>query len=163
MIKKTSTIIFAALVLLAFSTLASANVSIVKPGGQTTCENASWVVYNLSEDSETSIQFDIGPYAYAWDKVWNRTLPPGGFQTNAIAVKSSISNKGPGDIQVNCQRKRFDSHDWKIDAGSGKTYQPNYHLDHVRPSTYIEPGLGLEPGYERGLFGTQGEKPEYKR
>jgi len=163
MIKKTGTVIFAALALLAFCTSASANVSIIKAGGQTTCEDASWVVYNLSEDSETAIQFDIGPYAYAWDKVWNRTLPPGGYQTNAIAMKSVISNKGPGDIQVNCQRQRFDRHDWKIDAGSGKTYQSDYHMTPVKPDTYIEPGLGLEPGYERGIFGTQGEKPEYKR
>ena len=44
----------------------------------------------------------------------------------------------------------------KIDAGSGKTYQPNYHMDHVRPGTYIEPGMGMEQGHERGLFSQRG-------
>ncbi len=74
-----------------------------------------------------------------------------------------ITNKGPGRISVNCQRQRFDRHDWKIDAGSGKTYQSNYHLDHVKPETYIEPGLGQPEGTERGVFGVTGAKPEAYR
>ena len=40
--------------------------------------------------------------------------------------------------------------------GSGKSYQPNYSMDHVTPGTYIEPGLGQPEGTERGIFGTQG-------
>ena len=46
--------------------------------------------------------------------------------------------------------------DWKVDPGSGKSYQPNYTMDHVTPGTYIEPGLGQPEGTERGIFGTQG-------
>ncbi len=149
--------------LFALVSVASANVVEVEPGGKAVCENASWVVYNLSETQETDISFDIGPFAYAWDKVFKATLPPGGYETNAIASRSVITNKGPGRISVNCQRQRFDRHDWKIDAGSGKTYQSNYHLDHVKPETYIEPGLGQPEGTERGVFGVTGAKPEAYR
>ncbi|MBT5762458.1 MAG: hypothetical protein HOI59_01200, partial [Nitrospina sp.] len=46
--------------------------------------------------------------------------------------------------------------DWKKDAGSQKTYQNNYHMDHVTPSTYIEPGMGQPEGTERGLFSQNG-------
>ncbi|NIQ00851.1 MAG: hypothetical protein GWM98_10955, partial [Nitrospinaceae bacterium] len=55
--------------LFALVSVASANVVEVEPGGKAVCENASWVVYNLSETQETDISFDIGPFAYAWDKV----------------------------------------------------------------------------------------------
>ena len=163
MIKKTGTVVLTVLAFLVFATLASANTTVVKAGGSSVCQDASWIVYNISETEEANIQFDIGPYSYAWSKKWNRTLPPGGVQTNAVALKSTISNKGPGDVQVNCQRKRYDSHDWKVDAGSGKTYQPNYHMDHVRPGTYIEPGLGLPEGTERSLSGVTGHLPESQR
>ena len=78
-------------------------------------------------------------------------------------LKTTFKNNGPGNVIVNCQRQRADRHDWKIDAGSGKTYQSEYHLDHVQPGTYIEPGLGLPEGTERGIFGTQGEKREVER
>ena len=61
------------------------------------------------------------------------------------------------NVTVNCQRQATDFfHDWKIDAGSGQTYQPNYTMDHVTPGTYIEPGLGQPVGTERGIFGGQG-------
>jgi len=146
-----------------FVGLASANVVEVKAGGKTECENASWIVYNLSETQETKITFDIGPHAYAWEKVFEVDLAPGGYETNAMAMKSIITNKGPGDISVNCQRQTFDRHDWKIDAGSGKTYQSNYHLDHVKPQTYIEPGLGLPAGTERGIFNNLGDRSEVNR
>ncbi len=146
-----------------FVGLASANVVEVKSGASTICENASWIVYNLSETEETDITFDIGPFAYAWEKVFKATLAPGGYETNAMAMKSIITNKGPGDISVNCQRQTFDRHDWKIDPGSGKTYQNNYHLDHVRPSTYVEPGLGMPEGTERGIFSNMGHKSEGER
>lgn len=124
--------------------------------GFSTCENAGWVVYNLSETAETTIEFDIGPHGFAWEKVWKVAIPAGGYETNAIASKSVITNKGPGDITVNCQRQLFDRHDWKIDAGSGKTYQPNYQMDHVVPQTYIEPGFGQPEGTERDVGGVIG-------
>jgi len=148
-----------------FSVVASANANVteVQTGGSATCENASWVVYNTSETEETNITYDIGPYAYAWEKVFEETLAPGGYVANAMAMKSTITNKGPGNISVNCQRQRFDRHDWKMDAGSGKTYQSNYHLDHTRPSTYIEPGMGMPKGTERGIFSNLGDKRESER
>jgi hypothetical protein len=149
--------------LFSFVATASANVTEVKAGGTATCENSSWVVYNTSETEETNITFDIGPYAYAWEKVFKATLPPGGYETNAMAMKSTITNKGPGSISVNCQRQRFDRHDWRMDAGSGKTYQSNYHLDHTRPNTYIEPGMGMPKGTERGIFSNLGDKRESER
>ena len=68
MIKKTGTVIFAVLAFLVFVTLASANTITVKAGGSSVCEDASWIVYNLSETKEANIQFDIGPYSYAWEK-----------------------------------------------------------------------------------------------
>ncbi len=49
-----------------------------------------------------------------------------------------------------------DRHDWKIDPGSGKTYQSNYALDKVQPGTYIEPGLGMPQGMERGIGSARG-------
>ncbi len=52
--------------------------------------------------------------------------------------------------------RRFDRHDWKIDAGSGKTYQSDYHMDKVLPGTYIEPGLGQPQGTERGIGAVMG-------
>ncbi|MFQ5449844.1 MAG: hypothetical protein ACE5E9_04410 [Nitrospinaceae bacterium] len=146
-----------------FIAIASANVVEVSPGGKAICENASWIAYNLSETQDTNIEFDIGPFAYAWKKIFKATLPPGGYETNAIAQKSIITNKGPGLISVNCQRQRYDRHDWRMDAGSGKTYQTNYHLDHVKPFTYIEPGFGMPEGTERGIAGVTGEKPESQR
>ena len=164
MLKKL-TVIFAVLAFVGFAVSANANVSTIKSGGTGVCENASWVVYNLSETKETKITFDLGPHAYAWKKIWKKTLPPGGFVTAAIHPRSTIVNKGPGAIQMNCQRKRYDSHDWKVDQGAGMTYQPNYHLDHVKPGTYIEPGMGQPEGTEgRGLFGgVSSQQPEWQR
>ena len=146
-----------------FVAVSSANEIVVKAGGASVCENASWIVYNLSETEDTSITFDIGPHAYAWEKLFKATLPPGGYETNALAMKSIITNKGPADISVNCQRQRFDRHDWKIDAGSSKTYQSDYHMDHVRPGTYIEPGMGMPDGTERGIFSIGGQVRESAR
>ena len=161
---KRSAVILAVFAFLAVATVVNANVTNVKSGGSAVCEDASWIVYNISETQDTNIKFDIGPYAYAWKKVFKYTLPPGGFEANAIALKSTITNNGPGEIQVNYQRKRYDAHHWKVDAGSGKTYQSDYHLDHVRPGTYIEPGLGQPRGTEgRALFDISGQKPEYAR
>ena len=159
-----STVVLAVFAFLAVATVASANVTNVKSGGAVVCEDASWIVYNVSETQDTTIKFDIGPHAYAWKKIFKYTMSPGGFAANAIALKSTITNNGPGEVQVNCQRKRYDSHHWKVDAGSGKTYQQNYHLDHVKPGTYIEPGLGQPEGTEgRALFDVSGSKPEWRR
>jgi len=149
--------------LFSFVAFANANVTEVQAGGKATCEKSAWIVYNTSETEETNITFDIGPYAYAWEKVFKATLPPGGYETNGIALKSTITNNGPGAITVNCQRQRFDRNDVRIDAGSGKTYQRGYHLDHTRPRTYIEPGMGLPEGTERGIFSQMGEKREVDR
>ncbi len=139
--------------------VASANVSTVKSGSSASCLRASWVIENLSETDTTDVHIHIGAIAYAWDKNFDRTLEPGGFLANSLEEKTTFTNKGPGDITVNCQAHRVESAsrvDWKKDAGSHKTYQRNYHLDHVRPGTYIEPGMGQPEGTERGLFSQTG-------
>lgn len=163
MVRKMVAVAATVLAFVAVSTMASANETILRKGESSVCENASWIVYNSSETDDTTLEFDIGPHAYNWGQVYTVEIPPGGYETNAIAKRSTFTNKGPGELVVNCQRQRFDRHDWKIDAGSGKTYQTNYHLDHVRPMTYIEPGLGLPRGTERGITGVTGDKPEAYR
>jgi len=160
---KKAVCLLAALAFLAFVSTVNANETTIKAGESTECLKAGWIAYNTSETDETNLEFDIGPHAYTWDKVYKVELPPGGYQTNAIAQKTIFNNKGPGAVLVNCQRQRYDRNDWKIDPGSGKTYQSNYHLDHVQPSTYIEPGLGQPEGTERGIFGVTGNKKEIDR
>jgi hypothetical protein len=161
--RRTAISLITVFALFSFVAFAGANEVVVKSGGKSVCENASWIVYNLSETEDTKITFDIGPHAYAWEKMFSNTLPPGGYTTNAVAMKSIITNKGPGAITVNCQRQTYDRNDWRIDAGSGKTYQSDYHLDHVRPGTYIEPGMGMPEGTERGIFGGAGNVRESAR
>ena len=161
--RKKGLVVLALFVFLFVAVAANANVANVEAGGKTVCENASWVVSNLSETDPTSVVIDLGPMAYSWHKVITRTIPPGGFQANALEPRTTFENKGPGTIQVNCQRQAFDRHDWKIDAGSGTTYQSNYHLDHVKPGTYIEPGMGMPEGTERGIFSIGGNKSESNR
>lgn len=163
MVRKMVAVAAMVLAFVAFSTMASANRTILNAGESSVCENASWIAYNTSETDETTLEFNIGPHAYNWGKVYKREIPPGGYQTNAIAKRTTFTNKGPAEVIVNCQRQRYDRHDWKIDAGSGKTYQSNFHLDHVVPGTYIEPGLGLPRGTERGIMGVTGDKPEAYR
>lgn len=149
---------------LAFGVSAQANVSIIKKGESTVCENASWAVYNLNEAAETTIEFDAGPQQMLYEKKFTVAIAPGGYETNAITMKTSITNQGPGEVSVNCQRQLFDRHDWKIDAGSGKTYQDNYQMDHSVPQLYIEPGYGQPFGTEgRDIFGTQGNRSEANR
>ena len=147
-------------VLFVFSvSVASANVSTVKAGGKSSCLNASWVIENLSEDESTVVHINVGTLGYSWNKNFDRTLEPGGFLANSLEPKSTFENKGPGDIVVNCQAHRVENAnrvEWKKDAGSHKTYQTNYHLDHVKPGTYIEPGMGQPLGSERGLFSVNG-------
>ena len=136
---------------------ASAATSTLKPGESQSCHNAGWLVTNQSEDKDTVIQFDVGPIGYGWGKLVSRTLAPGGYQANALAKKTTFHNKGPGAVSINCQsRDRSFGHDWKTDPGSSKSYQPDYHSDHVTPGTYIEPGMGQPLGTERGIFGGQG-------
>ncbi len=163
MVRKLIAVLSVAFVLLAFTTLAAANETTLKSGQHSVCENASWIFYNTSEDKSTTVTFDIGPWSYNWGKKMTRTVAPGGYQAGSIAIKTDFWNKGPGDVVVNCQRQRYDRHDWKIDAGSGKTYQSNYHMDHVQPGTYIEPGLGLPEGTERGIGGVSGGRSELNR
>ena len=147
--------------------VASANVSTVKSGGKSTCLNASWVIENLDETKGTTVHINVGTLGYSWNKNFDRTLAPGGFLANSMEQKTTFDNKGPGDITLNCQRSRVENanrHEWKKDAGSQKTYQSNYHLDHVRPGTYIEPGMGQPEGTERGLFSqTSGQQGEVAR
>tara|TARA_B100000686_G_C16721367_1_gene935158 strand:+ start:1092 stop:1589 length:498 start_codon:yes stop_codon:yes gene_type:complete len=147
--------------------VASANVSTVKSGGKSTCLNASWVIENLDETKGTTVHINVGTLGYSWNKNFDRTLEPGGFLANSMEQKTTFDNKGPGDITLNCQRSRVENanrHEWKKDAGSQKTYQSNYHLDHVRPGTYIEPGMGQPEGTERGLFSqTSGQQGEVAR
>ena len=143
---------------------ANAATSTIKPGESVNCIDAGWVATNLSEEQDTVLQFDVGPIGYGWGKTAARTLAPGGYQANALARKTVFHNKGPGTVSVNCQRRATDFfHDWKIDAGSGKTYQSDYHMDHVTPGTYIEPGYGMPIGTERGIFAVGGDKRERDR
>ncbi len=154
--RKTILVLFA--VFFVFSVaVASAGVSTIAAGKSSVCLNAGWNIVNLSEDKETMVHINVGPIGYSWNKNFDRTLPPGGYLTHALEPKSTFANKGPGDIQLNCQKRDSQArHDWKIDPGSQKTYQPDYHLDHVTPSTYIEPGMGQPEGTERGLFSVRG-------
>lgn len=147
----------------AIATTASANETLLKAGDSGVCDNASWIAYNTSETEETQLIFNVGVLGYGWSKEFTRALPPGGYQANALTKRTTFNNKGPGAVIVNCQRQRNDRHDWKIDAGSGKTYQSNYHLDHVQPGTYIEPGLGMPEGTERGIGAVMGHKGEIGR
>ncbi|MDH5761740.1 MAG: hypothetical protein OEZ51_02050 [Nitrospinota bacterium] len=163
MVRKFTAVLTLAFVLLAFTSLATANETLLKKGDSSVCEKASWIAYNSSENEETTLQFDIGPVAYGWGKEETVEIPAGGWESNALAEKTVFTNKGPGDVVVNCQRQRFDRHDWKIDAGSGKTYQSNYHMDHVQPGTYIEPGLGMPDGTERGIGAITGHRSELNR
>ena len=163
MVRKLIAVLSLAFVLLAFTSLALANESAVKPGGHSVCENASWIFYNTSETKSTTVTFDIGPWGYNWGKKMTRSIAPGGYQAGSIAMRTDCWNKGPAPIVVNCQRQLYDRHDWKIDAGSGKTYQSDYHMDHVQPGTYIEPGLGMPAGTERGIGGVTGHASELNR
>ena len=163
MVKKSLTALVSAMAVMAFAVTVSANVTELKAGESSVCENASWIVYNTSESKDTNIEFDIGPWGYGWGKLMKRAVAPGGYQAGAIAVSTSFKNNGPGNVSVNCQRQRYDRHDWKIDPGSGKTYQSDYHMDHVRPGTYIEPGMGMPEGTERGIFSTEGHVRESAR
>jgi hypothetical protein len=163
MVRKFTAVLSLAFVLLAFTSMATANETVLNPGQSSVCENASWIAYNSSESKDTNLVFNVGPIAYGWGKDVTRTIPAGGYQANALAKKTTFTNKGPGEVIVNCQRQRFDRHDWKIDAGSGKTYQSNYHMDHVRPNTYIEPGLGVPDGTERGIGAVSGHRSEVNR
>ena len=147
--------------------VASANVSTVPAGGKADCLRAGWIIENLSETQSTTVHIHLGTVAYSWNKNFDRTIPPGDFLANAANKKASFTNKGPAAISLNCQRSRVENsnrNEWKKDAGSQKTYQPNYHLDHVKPSTYIEPGMGQPEGTERGLFSVRdGQNRESER
>ena len=145
------------------ASMASANTTVLDAGQSSTCEQASWIAYNTDEQRDTQLTFNVGPIGYGWGKDVTRTLAPGGYQANALAQRTVFKNKGPGKVSVNCQRQRYDRHDWKIDPGSGKTYQSDYHMDHVTPGTYIEPGFGMPVGTERGLFSNMGHKNERDR
>ena len=139
--------------------VASANVSTVGAGSETSCVKASWVIENLSETAETTVHINVGAIAYSWNKNFDRTLEPGGFLANSLEQLTTFKNKGPGPITVNCQAHRVESAsrvNWKKDPGSDKAYQSDFHLDHVRPGTYIEPGMGQPEGTERGLFSQNG-------
>ncbi len=139
------------------ASMSSAGVTTLAAGQSTVCVESSWIAYNTDEARDTQLQFNVGPIGYGWGKDVVRNLAPGGYQANAITQKTVFKNKGPGKVSVNCQRRATDFfHDWKVDAGSGKSYQPNYTMDHVAPGTYIEPGYGQPEGTERGLFGGAG-------
>ena len=146
-----------AVAFMCFASFSSANINQVSPGNTINCENASWVIFNNDESKDTTVVFDIGAWGYSWGKKMTRVIAPGGYQAGSIARLTTVENKGPGMISVNCQHRGGNfTHDWKIDAGSHKTYQSDYRMDHVTPGTYIEPGLGQPEGTERGIFGTQG-------
>ena len=158
--RKTLVALMAVFFVFSIFSVASAGVSTIDAGKSSVCFNAGWNIVNLSEDKATTVHINVGPIGYSWNKNFDRTISPGGFLAHALEPKSTFDNKGPGDIQLNCQRHRVESAsrvDWKRDAGSQKTYQPNYHLDHVTPGTYIEPGMGQPEGTERGLFSQRGD------
>jgi hypothetical protein len=161
---KTVIALVLAVVFMFVASISSASTSTLAAGQTGVCIQASWVAYNQDEEKDTQLQFNVGPIGYGWGKNVTRTLAPGGFQANAIAQKTVFKNKGPGSVTVNCQsRDRSFTHDWKMDPGSGMTYQSNYHMDHVTPGTYIEPGFGQPEGTERGLFSNMGHRNERDR
>ena len=159
--------VFALIVAVAFmfvASISSAAVTVLAAGQSGICEKAGWLATNQSEQKDTQLVFNVGPIGYGWGKDVTRTLAPGGYQANALAQRTVFKNKGPGKVTINCQRRATDFfHDWKIDAGSGSTYQPNYFSDHVTPGTYIEPGMGQPEGTERGIFGVSGHASERNR
>lgn len=162
--KKTVVALTVAVAFIFVASISSAAVTSVPAGGSTVCVQSAWIAYNTDEQRDTQLQFNVGPIGYGWGKDVVRTLAPGGYQANAITQKTVFKNKGPGVVTINCQRRATDFfHDWKTDPGSGKTYQPNYSMDHVTPGTYIEPGLGQPEGTERGIFGVMGAKKEIDR
>ena len=162
--KKTVFALALAVVFMFVASISSAAVNVLAAGQSTTCEKAGWVATNQDEKRDTQLVFNVGPIGYGWGKDVTRTLAPGGYQANALAQRTVFKNKGPGKVTINCQRRATDFfHDWKVDAGSGKTYQPDYHSDHVAPGTYIEPGLGQPEGTERGIFGVTGHRKERDR
>ena len=163
--KKTVVALTVAVAFIFVASISSAAVTDLPAGQSTVCIQSAWIAYNTDEQRDTQLQFNVGPIGYGWGKNVVRTLAPGGYQANAIAQKTVFKNKGPGTVTINCQRRAQDYfHDWKTDPGSGKTYQPNYSMDHVTPGTYIEPGLGQPLGTERGIFGVRsGDKKEIDR
>ena len=145
------------------ATISSAAIQVLDAGASGICEKAGWVATNQSEQKDTKLVFNVGPIGYGWGKDVTRTLAPGGYQANALAQRTVFKNKGPGKVTINCQRRATDFfHDWKVDTNS-ITYQPDYHSDHVAPGTYIEPGLGMPIGTERGIFGVSGAQKERDR
>jgi len=155
--KKTVLALTVAVAFMFVASISSAAVTVLAAGQSGICEKAGWLATNQSEQRDTQLVFNVGPIGYGWGKDVTRTLAPGGYQANALAQRTVFKNKGPGKVTINCQRRATDFfHDWKVDPGSGKTYQPNYTMDHVQPGTYIEPGLGQPEGTERGLFGGAG-------
>ena len=162
--KKTALALTVALAFMFLASISSAAVTVLAAGQSGICEKAGWLATNQSEQKDTQLVFNVGPIGYGWGKDVTRTLAPGGYQANALAQRTVFKNKGPGKVTINCQRRATDFfQDWKIDAGAGTTYQPNYSSDHVRPGTYIEPGLGMPEGTERGVFGVTGAKKERDR
>ena len=162
--KKTVVALTVAVAFIFVASISSAAVTALPAGQSTVCVQSAWIAYNTDEQRDTKLQFNVGPIGYGWGKDVVRTLAPGGYQANAITQKTVFKNKGPGVVTINCQRRATDFfHDWKTDPGSGKTYQPNYSMDHVTPGTYIEPGLGQPEGTERGIFGVTGAKKEIER
>ena len=161
--KKTVFALALAVVFMFVASISSAAVNVLAPGQSTTCEKAGWVATNQDEKRDTQLVFNVGPIGYGWGKDVTRTLAPGGYQANALAQRTVFKNKGPGSVTINCQRRATDFfHDWKVDTNS-ITYQPDYTMDHVAPGTYIEPGLGMPIGTERGIFGVSGAQKERDR
>ena len=155
--KKLAVALTVALSVFFLASISGAATSTLKSGESGVCEKAGWIAYNQSEQKDTKLVFNVGPIGYGWGKDVTRTLAPGGFQANALAQRTVFTNKGPGVVTINCQRRATDFfHDWKIDPGSGMSYQPDYTMDHVTPGTYIEPGLGQPEGTERGIMGGAG-------
>jgi hypothetical protein len=161
--KKTVIALTVALAFMFVASISSAAVNVLAAGQSTTCERAGWIATNQDEKRDTQLVFNVGPIGYGWGKDVTRTLAPGGYQANALAARTVFKNKGPGKVTINCQRRATDFfHDWKVDTNS-LTYQPDYHSDHVTPGTYIEPGLGMPVGTERGIFGGSGHVKERDR
>ena len=162
--KKTALALSLAVVFLFVASLSSAVVNTLAPGQSTTGEKAGWLATTQDEKRRTQLVFNVGPIGYGWGKDVTRTLAPGGYQANALAQRTVFKNKGPGSVTINCQRRATDYfHDWKMDVGANTSYQPDYTMDHVAPGTYIEPGLGMPLGTERGIFGVSGAKKERDR
>ena len=106
--RKTVITISVAVAFMFVASISSAATQVLDAGASGVCEKAGWVATNQSELEDTKLVFNVGPIGYGWGKNVTRTLAPGGYQANALAQKTVFTNKGPGKVTINCQRRATD-------------------------------------------------------